>query len=95
MPSYVKIKPQESNLSGITSKGYYIYRRLHKVNIKWGAINVKNRSFFWAGDNLPQKKVVEFKTTQEAKDFYNEKINKLNRKDYDKLKIGMKILDFK
>lgn len=95
MATYIKIKPQESNVSGITSKGYNIYRRGNKVFIKWGAIKSKSRKFYWAGQNLPQSIITEFKTLQETKVFYNDKIRKINREDYNKLPVGKKILKFK
>jgi hypothetical protein len=95
MATFIKIKPQESNLSGIASKGYNIYRRGNKVFIKWGAIKSQSRKFYWAGPNLPQSKVAEFKTLKETLAFYKDKIRRINNQEYNKLPIGKKILKYK
>lgn len=95
MPKYIKIAPQESNLNGITSKGYIINKRGVIVYIYWGAIRSISRKFYWAGANLPQTTVREFETPEEAMVFYKDKIRRINNEEYYQLPKGVPILKLK
>jgi hypothetical protein len=95
MPKYIKIAPQESNLNGITSKGYIINKRGVKVYIYWGAIKSISRKFYWTGTNLPQTTVREFETLDEAMVFYKDKIRRINKQEYKQLPKGVTILKFR
>lgn len=49
MPYFVKIGAIASNLSGVGSRGFHIYRRGCRVFTIWGSIEVRpGRQFFWA-----------------------------------------------
>lgn len=92
MATYIKIAPQETNLGGIASKGYVIYRKQRIVNIKWGAIKSIIRKFYWAGINLPVERSTSFRTIEEAKNYFDEKIRRINRQEYKKLPAGKRIM---
>lgn len=92
MATFIKIAPQETNLGGITSKGYIIYRKKRVVYIKWGAIKSIIRKFYWAGVKLPVERSTTFKTVDEANNYFDAKIRHIYRQDYKKLPVGKKIL---
>jgi hypothetical protein len=92
MPTFVRISAHEGNLGGITSKGYWIYKRRLVVSIKWGAIKSISRKFYWAGENLPQTKVTEFESADEALRYYNDKLRRIRNEQYSLLPKGKNIL---
>jgi hypothetical protein len=95
MPTFIKIAPQRSNQSGITSKGSIICRTGKTVIMKWGAIVSINRKFYWAGHNLPQVKHRKFRTIVEAENHKNERILRRSNKNYQRLPSGQSILKYK
>ena len=92
MATYIKIAPQETNLSGIASKGYMINRKGTTVFIKWGAIKSINRKFYWAGKKLPMTKKIIFENIEETISFTKNKIRKITKQEYKKLQRGKQIL---
>ena len=49
MAYFVKVGAVPSNLFGVGSRGFHIYRRSTRVVTVWGAVEVRpGRRFFWA-----------------------------------------------
>jgi len=92
MPTFIKIGPLKRNLSGITSKGYVMYRKLNIVYIKFGPINSETRRFYWAGKVMPTSIKRKFRTNEKAIIFYKNRINEMIRDDYKKLPPGKNIM---
>ena len=92
MPVFIKIAPQSSNLSGITSKGYELTLKGRSVTMKWGQIKSVKRRFYWAGEHLPQVKIKVLKSKELAVRYYDSRLNEKKRRGYHKLPTGKRIL---
>jgi len=95
MATYFKIAPYNRNLGGITSKGYVITMKPRAVIVKWGSIKSISRKFYWAGRRLPQVKTIKFRTTLQAKQYYQEKVKDKISGGYLKMPRGKRIMKFK
>ena len=97
MPTFVMTGPYVYNLTGNTSKGYFISRSGKNVTIKFGVIIYKRRRYYSTGPNLPQvpKKLPKFKSQEEAILFYKNRIKEKLKKGYKKLRSDSRILSFR
>jgi len=91
MPVYIKINRQDWNLSGVTSKGSIIERKGKSVYLKWGAVVVHGRKYYWAGPNLPQSKVLKFRSIVKAEEYKHERTLRRGNHGYTKQKPGVRI----
>mgnify|MGYP001351584732 CR=1 FL=1 len=77
MISYINIGVEKKNLSGIGSRGYYIFRRKKSIIIHYGAIEtvgIVGRKIVWAGKpHIVEKK---FKSINEADKYKVQQIKK-------------------
>jgi class 3 adenylate cyclase len=71
MPKFLRIGIHQSNVSGYTSKAWWIRRVGSTVFLKWGAVEVlgvgDGRKVYWT--LLPQAKTIRCGTAQRAKDY--------------------------
>ena len=71
MPKFLRIGIHQSNVSGYTSKAWWIRRVGSTVFLKWGAVEVHGvgdgRKVYWT--LLPQAKTIRCGTAQRAKDY--------------------------
>ena len=97
MPFLLKIGYQKKNLSKITCKGYFISRKRNLIQIKYGGVLVKRgnkNKFFWKGPHLPLVKPKTFKNSEQAKKYFDSRINQKLNRGYTFLKEGVKIYKF-
>lgn len=94
MPSFVKIGRHDGNLSGNTSKGYFISRSRKMLTVKYGAIHSVNRKYYWAGPNLPNIVTPKFLSIEAAKNMYKAKIRDRDNEGYSKLRSDVRIYSF-
>jgi hypothetical protein len=91
MPYFVKVAANAANKSGVSSKGYQIFRRGKTVTIRFGPIEVRPRqSFHWLSF---QEQVRKFGTLANAREWLAEELlrREVNEK-YSRLPLGRKIL---
>src|ERR1700751_1062427 len=71
MPKFLRIGVHQSNVSGYTSKAWWIRRVGPTVFLKWGAVEVHGvgdgRKIYWTVP--PREKVIRYRTVQPAKDY--------------------------
>src|ERR1700740_2019994 len=71
MPKFLRIGVHQSNVSGYTSKAWWVRRVGSTVFLKWGAVEVQGvgdgRKVYWALP--PQAKTIRCGTEQRAKDY--------------------------
>src|SRR6516162_6954418 len=71
MPKFLRIGVHQSNVSGYTSKAWWIRRVGSTVFLKWGAVEVHGvgdgRTVYWA--LAPREKTIRCGTVQGAKDY--------------------------
>src|SRR5580698_6779128 len=71
MPKFLRIGIHQSNVSGYTSKAWWIRRVGSRVFLKWGAVEVRGvgdgRKIYWTIP--PRAKVIRCGTVQRAKDY--------------------------
>jgi hypothetical protein len=70
MPKFLRIGVHQSNVSGYTSKAWWVRRVGSTVFLKWGAVEVHGvgdkRKIYWTIP--PREKTIRFGTLQRAKD---------------------------
>jgi hypothetical protein len=91
MPYFTFIGRYDKNLSGNTSQGYFISRSAKAVTVKFGAVHVVNRKYYWGGRKLPMVKVRKFKTIEEAKWLYNDRVRRRLKTGFSKLRSDCRI----
>lgn len=67
MPYFVRIGAIDSNVSGVGSRGYHLFRRGRTVVVRWGPVVVvrgRKRKFRWVSQ---QQKVYRLRTPEEAR----------------------------
>src|ERR1700709_1925710 len=71
MPKFLRIGVHQSNVSGYTSKAWWVRRVGSTVLLKWGAVDVlgvgDGRKIYWTLP--PQAKTIRCGTVQRAKDY--------------------------
>ena len=71
MPKFLRIGVHQSNVSGYTSKAWWVRRVGSTVFLKWGAVEVQGagagRKVFWT--HPPMVKTVRCGTAQRAQDY--------------------------
>lgn len=76
MPKFLRIGVHHSNVSGYTSKAWWVRRVGATVVLKWGAVKVdgvgESRRIFWA--QTPQHKSVRCRTEKRARDYVKKAI---------------------
>src|SRR5262245_64641205 len=70
MPKFLRIGVHQSNVSGYTSKAWWVRRVGSTVFLKWSAVEVHGvgdkRKIYWT---IPQEKTIRCGTLQRAKDY--------------------------
>lgn len=66
MPYLVRVGLYKHNVSNTTCKGYFVGRSGKRVTVLYGPIDIVKRKYYWAGPNIPVKKVYRCTTEQEA-----------------------------
>src|SRR4029453_12585838 len=76
MPKFLRIGVHQSNVSGYTSKAWWIRRVGSTVFLKWGAVEVQGvgdgRKIYWTVP--PREKKIRCGTVQPAKDYVKDAI---------------------
>jgi hypothetical protein len=71
MPKFLRIGVHQSNVSGYTSKAWWVRRVGSTIFLKWGAVEVHGvgdgRKVYWTLS--PQAKTIRCGTVQRAKDY--------------------------
>jgi hypothetical protein len=71
MPKFLRIGVHQSNVSGYTSKAWWVRRVGSTVFLKWGAVEVlgvgDGRKIYWTVP--PREKIIRYRTVQPAKDY--------------------------
>lgn len=91
MPYLTKIGPHVQNKSGLTAKGYHLYRRGSRVIREWGPILImkgQKLSVYWL---YKKANKIKCPSEKEASLQIKDRINLLIKKGYKKLTIGVKI----
>ncbi len=94
MPYFVLVGRDDKNLSGNTSKGYFIRRSGNVVTVDFGAIHCRNRKYYWAGHNLPIRKTRKFKTEEEAIWLYKDRTRRRKTEGYSQLRSDARIYSY-
>src|SRR5262245_6900495 len=86
MPKFLRIGVHQSNLSGYTSKAWWVRRVGSTVFLKWGAVEVHGvggkRKSYWT---IPQQKTIRCGTLHRAKDYVKTAIPRPRRHSHDPL----------
>jgi class 3 adenylate cyclase len=87
MPKYLRIGIHQSNVSGYTSKAWWIRRADSTVFLKWGAVEVDGvgdgRRIYWTIP--PREKAIRCSTVQLAKDYVKNAIARRGSHRYEPL----------
>ena len=87
MPKFLLIGIHQSNVSGYTSKAWWIRRVGSSVFLKWGAVEVQGvgdgRKIYWTVP--PREKVIRCRTVQPAKDYVKNAIARRRNHRYEPL----------
>jgi class 3 adenylate cyclase len=87
MPKFLRIGVHQSNVSGYTSKAWWVRRVGSTVFLKWGAVNVHGvgdgRKIYWTLP--PRAKTVRCGTVQRAKDYAKTAIARRRNHRYERL----------
>jgi class 3 adenylate cyclase len=87
MPKFLRIGVHQSNVSGYTSKAWWIRRVGSSVFLKWGAVEVQGvgdvRKIYWTVP--PREKVIRYRTVQPAKDYVKSAIARRRNHRYEPL----------
>src|SRR5262249_40824634 len=86
MPKFLRIGVHQSNVSGYTSKAWWVRRVGSTVFLKWGAVEVHGvgdkRKIYWT---IPQEKTIRCGTLQRAKDYVKNAIARRRSHRYEPL----------
>jgi class 3 adenylate cyclase len=87
MPKFLRIGVHQSNVSGYTSKAWWVRRVGSTIFLKWGAVEVHGvgdgRKVYWT--IAPQAKTIRCGTVQRAKDYAKAAIAKRRSHRYEPL----------
>jgi class 3 adenylate cyclase len=87
MPKFLRIGLHQSNVSGYTSKAWWIRRTGSTINLTWGAVEVQGvgdrRKVYWA--HPPQVKTIRCGTVERAKDYAKAAIARRRNHRYEPL----------
>jgi len=87
MPKFLRIGVHQSNVSGYTSKAWWIRRAGTTVLLKWGAVEVdgvgEERRIHWTVP--PREKTIRYRTVQPAKDYVKDAIARRRSHRYEPL----------
>src|SRR4029450_990892 len=87
MPKFLRIGVHQSNVSGYTSKAWWIRRVGSTVFLKWGAVEVHGvgdvRKIYWK--DPPREKIIRCGTVQPAKDYVKNAIARRRNHRYEPL----------
>jgi class 3 adenylate cyclase len=87
MPKFLRIGVHQSNVSGYTSKAWWVRRVGSTVFLKWGAVEVQGvgdgRKIYWM--HPPRAKTVRCGTVQHAKDYAKAAIARRRNHRYERL----------
>ena len=87
MPKFLRIGVHQSNVSGYTSKAWWICRVGSTVFLKWGAVEVQGvgdeRKIYWTVP--PREKKIQCGTVQPAKDYVKNAIARRRSHRYEPL----------
>ena len=90
MPYLVRIGAIEENVTGVGSRGYWLFRRGCRVIRRWGAVLVlRKRRLQWADGYYEQTDT--FTSTAEAVAAYQQHLSRLASHNYSRLPSGAKI----
>jgi class 3 adenylate cyclase len=87
MPKFLRIGVHQSNVSGYTSKAWWIRRVGSTVFLKWGAVEVHGvgdgRKVYWTVP--PREKTIRCRTVQPAKDYVRNAVARRRSHSYEPL----------
>ncbi len=87
MPKFLRIGIHKSNVSGYTSKAWWIHRVGTTVSLKWGPVEVDGagdgRKVYWTVP--PREKSIRCRTVQLAKDYVKNAIARRDSHSYEPL----------
>ncbi|MBX3500528.1 MAG: adenylate/guanylate cyclase domain-containing protein [Alphaproteobacteria bacterium] len=87
MPKFLRIGVHQSNVSGYTSKAWWIRRVGSTVFLKWGAVEVEGagdgRKVYWTVP--PREKTIRYRTVEPAKDYVRSAIARRRNHRYEPL----------
>jgi class 3 adenylate cyclase len=87
MPKFLRIGIHKSNVSGYTSKAWWIRRVGSTVSLKWGPVDVDGagdrRTVYWTVP--PREKAIRCRTTQLAKDYVKNAVTRRTSHSYEPL----------
>jgi len=87
MPKFLRIGVHPSNVSGYTSKAWWLRRVGSTIVLKWGAVEVEGvgdaRKIYWT--LTPQVKTIRCRTVQRAKDYATSAIARRRSHRYEAL----------
>ena len=87
MPKFLRLGIDQSNVSGYTSKAWWIRRVGSTVFLKWGAVEVEGagdgRRIYWTVP--PREKTIRCRTVQPAKDYVKDAIARRRSHRYEPL----------
>lgn len=93
MPKFLRIGVHQSNVSGYTSKAWWIRRVGSSVFLKWGAVEVHGvedgRKIYWTIP--PREKVIRYRAVQPAKDYEKSAIARRRNHRYEPLPASIAI----
>jgi class 3 adenylate cyclase len=93
MPKFLRIGVHQSNVSGFTSKAWWVRRIGSKVFLKWGAVEVygagDGRKVYWTLP--PRAKTIRCGTVQRAKDYAKAAIARRRSHHYEPLAANISI----
>lgn len=93
MPKFLRIGIHQSNVSGYTSKAWWVRRVGSTVFLKWGAVEVlgvgDGRKIYWALP--PREKAIRCGTVQRAKDYATAAIARRKNHRYEPLAANISI----
>jgi class 3 adenylate cyclase len=93
MPKFLRIGVHQSNVSGYTSKAWWIRRVGSTVFLKWGAVEVHGvgdgRKVYWTVP--PREKVIHCGTVQPAEDYVRNAVARRHSHDYEPLATNIAI----
>ena len=87
MPKFLRIGVHQSNVSGYTSKAWWIRRTASTVFLKWGPVEVDGvgdkRTVYWTVP--PREKAIRCRTMQAAKDYVKSAVARRGSHSYEPL----------
>jgi class 3 adenylate cyclase len=93
MPKFLRIGVHKSNVSGYTSKAWWIRRSGSTVSLKWGPVEVDGagdrRTIYWTVP--PREKAIRCRTAQLAKEYVKNAITRRASHSYEPLPEGIPI----